>query len=783
MSMSMLMLMLMSVLSLMLMDQVDGIAGGSDANPPIGYPWMAALYGYNQFICGGTLIASNWILTSAKCSELYTPSDVMVQLNRYNLNESPQNESAVILAVTKIVSHPLYNPKYYNYDVALWKLASSVTNFTEISITPTNLPVGNSATALGWGPYAAGIQSNYILSQVNLPAVNTTYCQDVYPRLSSNSFCAGTYAGGTGTCALDYGGPLVLNIGSNPIQVGIISDTKGCGQMEYPSLFTSISALSSWIQAELLEPDHCSPNPCQNNGVCTNRPSTFYCDCTGTGYSGTYCSVAPCTGITCLNTLSQKITFGGDLSLITSTINFSGLNFILTATTSNNVNYLRVFTKIKHPRPSDLDIRVQSPNGTVVILTQGLGGNYADIFDGTSWERDAPYSVSAYPYISGEFAGLLIPMNSSSAFNGCSPNGQWKLYVNDTVQTVPGSLWEWGIEIVDSDFCAPNPCQNDGACKNLYGGFVCYCVTGYSGTFCEIPFSSSISCISPNLGLVVGNYQNLVSHSLGLNEQQSSSVHQIHVFVSVNHTYSSDLKIVLMTPFGTSIILTEFNGYDFPNIYSNMTFQDGLSNSVTNYTFNLAFPIQNLSPQQSMEPTFYQNIYGDWTLMVYDEIGDDTGVFNQWGLLFNFGNYCTSNPCKNGGACVSLFTTYTCNCPSGYSGTNCQITPIVPSASPTPTLMPTSTTVASTSSSSLSTPSSSLSTPLPEHKRVGMIVGAIIGVLFGLAILGVIGFFTWRFVKAKGGWKSAMKSSKVTLKMGQPRFGKFDDSDAKELII
>ena len=33
---------------------------------------------------------------------------------------------------------------------------------------------------------------------------------------------------------------------------------------------------------------------------------------------------------------------------------------------------------------------------------------------------------------------------------------------------------------------------------------------------------------------------------------------------------------------------------------------------------------------------------------------------------------CESNPCKNGGNCTDGFNSYSCVCPDGYTGINCE---------------------------------------------------------------------------------------------------------------
>ena len=41
------------------------------------------------------------------------------------------------------------------------------------------------------------------------------------------------------------------------------------------------------------------------------------------------------------------------------------------------------------------------------------------------------------------------------------------------------------VTFVDIDECASTPCQNEGTCTDLEGGYSCNCVAGYEGTNCE----------------------------------------------------------------------------------------------------------------------------------------------------------------------------------------------------------------------------------------------------------------------------------------------------------
>ena len=42
------------------------------------------------------------------------------------------------------------------------------------------------------------------------------------------------------------------------------------------------------------------------------------------------------------------------------------------------------------------------------------------------------------------------------------------------------------IFIIERNFCADQPCQNQGSCYSSEKGYMCFCFTGYTGINCEI---------------------------------------------------------------------------------------------------------------------------------------------------------------------------------------------------------------------------------------------------------------------------------------------------------
>ncbi len=72
------------------------------------WPWQAAIYLGGNLSCGGSVIASYWIVTAAHCvfqgSSIVAPAQLNVLLGTNNLTLGGQ-----LYSITKIIPHPGYN--------------------------------------------------------------------------------------------------------------------------------------------------------------------------------------------------------------------------------------------------------------------------------------------------------------------------------------------------------------------------------------------------------------------------------------------------------------------------------------------------------------------------------------------------------------------------------------------------------------------------------------------------------------------------------------------------
>ena len=244
------------------------------------WPWVVALYLYRDgkpsFLCGGSIIGEQTVLTAAHCinspnrQPKLEPEELLVVVgDRRRYVEDNTEET---YAVRKISIHPNYTFEVaptFDHDIALLHLNCCI-GFRPYA-KPVCLPkVGDEelyqsnvvGTVVGWGgtekvteeEKATFATDQY---QVELPITSYENCTNMDPKeITNNMFCAGDGEGEKDACTGDSGGPFVSqretgNELKRPFVVtGIVSWGIGCAQKDTYGAYTKVANYLDWIEDE-----------------------------------------------------------------------------------------------------------------------------------------------------------------------------------------------------------------------------------------------------------------------------------------------------------------------------------------------------------------------------------------------------------------------------------------------------------------------------------------------------------------------------------------------------
>lgn len=247
------------------------IVGGEDADSGE-YAYQVLVYA-GPFMCGGSLIDAQWVLTAAHClfdlSDNAIPvSEISVVLGEHNISTDDGSEQTI--NITSSIPHPQYDPFSADSDVGLLKLATPANlSASNVDIIRLNTQVathtGVNATVTGWGALQEGGAGPDILQEVSVPVVSDQVCQSSYPgQTTNNMFCAGFAQGGKDSCQGDSGGPLVIPDGNGGwTQAGVVSWGEGCAQAGFYGVYARVANYMSWMEqvTGLSLGSNPSPNP------------------------------------------------------------------------------------------------------------------------------------------------------------------------------------------------------------------------------------------------------------------------------------------------------------------------------------------------------------------------------------------------------------------------------------------------------------------------------------------------------------------------------------------
>lgn len=243
---------------------------GAEADAPLapwsasGTPWTVAISeGPNLahgFICAGTLIDKNWVLTAAHCTFMLerrwpNDSDAYVFLDTVDLSKPGRS-----FVVKEIVSHPEYNPVTLHNDVALVRIDTSNAKPPVSPIAFEGPPVkdmlGEIGSILGWGITTSSFSKDHHeqIQVVQSAIIDNEVCfsSSVYPELRTRPvFCARSLFKYHNVCFRFGGSPVALYDKKGLLYVaGLVSWPAECSSAtRKPNVFNDVHFYIPWIRS------------------------------------------------------------------------------------------------------------------------------------------------------------------------------------------------------------------------------------------------------------------------------------------------------------------------------------------------------------------------------------------------------------------------------------------------------------------------------------------------------------------------------------------------------
>ncbi|XP_049548336.1 serine proteinase stubble [Anopheles darlingi] len=226
------------------------------------WPWQISLRQWRTSTylhkCGAALLNENWAITAAHCVDNVPPSDLLLRLGEYDLALEEEPYGYQERRVQIVASHPQFDPRTFEYDLALLRFYEPVS--FQPNIIPVCVPendenfIGRTAFVTGWGRLYEDGPLPSVLQEVTVPVIENKICETMYrsagyiEHIPHIFICAGWKKGGYDSCEGDSGGPMVIQRPDKRfLLAGVISWGIGCAEPNQPGVYTRISEFRDWI--------------------------------------------------------------------------------------------------------------------------------------------------------------------------------------------------------------------------------------------------------------------------------------------------------------------------------------------------------------------------------------------------------------------------------------------------------------------------------------------------------------------------------------------------------
>ncbi|KAH8318274.1 hypothetical protein KR074_006834, partial [Drosophila pseudoananassae] len=219
------------------------IVGGTRATSGQ-FPHQIALRNRGSFICGGSILSNNYVLTAAHCvksgNNVTPASQLDVQAGSLTLSDG-----GVRVKVAAVTVNPSYKGK--GHDVAVLRLEKNLdfsSQIKAIKLATSDPPNDATVEISGWGRISQGGPISNNLLYLRVKHISRETCQRRYMRdLYDTTMCL-LHDSKKGACNGDSGGPATYE----GQLVGVASFVIGGCARAAPDGYERVSKLNQWIK-------------------------------------------------------------------------------------------------------------------------------------------------------------------------------------------------------------------------------------------------------------------------------------------------------------------------------------------------------------------------------------------------------------------------------------------------------------------------------------------------------------------------------------------------------